>query len=135
MQWTEFYEHVQADPDIEGREVIIGKTLLDDYVIVRDLIRFRAGSRLCDVRVDSSAVGSYTWDTLRNAIFCTDTRQPLYHVTRIVGYFSRIENWNSGKLGELADRRAGDYRLPEDATGSTETNPDQAKGLTPKKSS
>ena len=31
---------------------------------------------------------------------------PLYHVTRIVGYFSRIENWNVSKLGELADRRA-----------------------------
>lgn len=28
----------------------------------------------------------------------------LTHVTRITGYFSRIEGWNKGKLGELKDR-------------------------------
>ncbi|PKK81670.1 MAG: hypothetical protein CVT47_01210 [Thermoplasmata archaeon HGW-Thermoplasmata-2] len=26
------------------------------------------------------------------------------HMTRITGYFSRIEGWNKGKLGELRDR-------------------------------
>ncbi|MDD5686619.1 MAG: anaerobic ribonucleoside-triphosphate reductase [Elusimicrobia bacterium] len=33
------------------------------------------------------------------------------HITRIVGYFSRIENWNKSKLGELRDRHNGDYRI------------------------
>jgi len=35
----------------------------------------------------------------------------LYHVSRIVGYNSRIENWNKSKLGELADRRMGNYAV------------------------
>ncbi|MCU0641225.1 MAG: anaerobic ribonucleoside-triphosphate reductase [Candidatus Margulisbacteria bacterium] len=26
------------------------------------------------------------------------------HITRITGYFSRVEGWNKGKKGELADR-------------------------------
>jgi len=26
-----------------------------------------------------------------------------------VGYFSRIDNWNLSKHGELADRQAGEY--------------------------
>jgi len=31
------------------------------------------------------------------------------HMTRIVGYFSRINNWNPSKVGELADRHNGSY--------------------------
>jgi len=33
----------------------------------------------------------------------------VYGMTRIVGYFSRIANWNKSKLGELKDREKGDY--------------------------
>jgi len=49
----------------------------------------------------------------------------VYGITRIVGYFSRINNWNRSKLGELRDRHRGDYSLrgltppaPSDVTGS-----------------
>lgn len=30
-------------------------------------------------------------------------------VTRIVGYYSKVHNWNSSKISELADRRKGNY--------------------------
>jgi len=33
----------------------------------------------------------------------------VYGITRIVGYYSRINNWNKSKLGELRDRRKGYY--------------------------
>lgn len=33
----------------------------------------------------------------------------VYNVTRIVGYYSRVQNWNSSKISELADRRKGNY--------------------------
>ncbi len=33
----------------------------------------------------------------------------LLGVTRIVGYYSRVANWNASKLGELVDRQAGNY--------------------------
>lgn len=36
----------------------------------------------------------------------------VYGLTRIVGYFSRITNWNKSKIGELRDRHAGHYALP-----------------------
>ncbi len=35
----------------------------------------------------------------------------VYGITRIVGYFSRISNWNKSKLGELDDRHKGNYSL------------------------
>jgi ribonucleoside-triphosphate reductase len=37
----------------------------------------------------------------------------VYGVTRIVGYYSRINNWNKSKLGELKDRHRGNYRVAE----------------------
>lgn len=33
----------------------------------------------------------------------------LFGITRIVGYLSRISNWNKSKIGELQDRHKGDY--------------------------
>lgn len=33
----------------------------------------------------------------------------LHGITRIVGYYSKIHNWNSSKISELADRRKGNY--------------------------
>jgi len=42
-----------------------------------------------------------------------DKREPrgLSHYTRIVGYYSQTHNWNNSKMGELADRHAGDYSI------------------------
>ena len=37
----------------------------------------------------------------------------LVTITRIVGYYSRVENWNKSKLGELEGRRRGDYALEQ----------------------
>ncbi len=35
----------------------------------------------------------------------------VYGLTRIVGYFSRLDNWNKSKKGELADRHKGNYKV------------------------
>ncbi|MCF6153883.1 MAG: anaerobic ribonucleoside-triphosphate reductase [Candidatus Brocadia sp.] len=35
----------------------------------------------------------------------------VYGISRIVGYFSRINNWNKSKIGELADRHRGNYSV------------------------
>jgi hypothetical protein len=34
---------------------------------------------------------------------------PMHGVTRIVGYYSRVHNWNKSKIGELRDRQNGQY--------------------------
>ena len=35
----------------------------------------------------------------------------IYGCSRVVGYFSRIDNRNDGKKAELRDRRKGNYKL------------------------
>ncbi|MDR0676730.1 MAG: anaerobic ribonucleoside-triphosphate reductase [Elusimicrobiota bacterium] len=32
-------------------------------------------------------------------------------ITRIIGYFSKTSNWNKSKIGELKDRRHGNYKV------------------------
>ncbi len=41
--------------------------------------------------------------------FCDS--ESVYGVSRVVGYFSRIQNWNKSKKGELKDRRKGNYSV------------------------
>lgn len=38
-------------------------------------------------------------------------KRNVYGITRIVGYFSRVNNWNRSKVGELKDRHKGDYAI------------------------
>ncbi len=33
------------------------------------------------------------------------------HMSRIVGYFSRVDNWNRSKQGELKARQSGNYKF------------------------
>lgn len=37
----------------------------------------------------------------------------VFGVTRIVGYYSRVNNWNGSKRAELTDRHQGSYKLRE----------------------
>ena len=35
----------------------------------------------------------------------------VYGMSRVVGYFSRIDNWNSSKKSEFKDRQKGIYKI------------------------
>ncbi|GAB63077.1 MAG: hypothetical protein DWB56_06845 [Candidatus Jettenia sp.] len=41
----------------------------------------------------------------------TGETEKLIGVTRIVGYYSRVQNWNKSKIGELRDRHKGNYAV------------------------
>ena len=38
----------------------------------------------------------------------------VYGISRVVGYFSRINNWNKSKQGEFKSRQKGDYDVSMD---------------------
>ncbi len=65
-------------------------------------------SRELSFAVSAEAIIRTPLDDLINAI-TTGKIINLHGVTRIVGYYSRINNWNSSKTAELADRRKGNY--------------------------
>ncbi|MBD3310269.1 hypothetical protein GF351_03560 [Candidatus Woesearchaeota archaeon] len=37
----------------------------------------------------------------------------VYGISRVVGYFSRIDNWNASKTAEFKDRQKGSYGLSD----------------------
>jgi len=54
------------------------------------------------------AIESNDWLTLKRQIV---QGKDVHQVTRVVGYYSRIENWNKSKLGELEGRHEGNYQI------------------------
>jgi hypothetical protein len=40
---------------------------------------------------------------------CIVQGKDVVHMSRVCGYFSRINNWNKSKQGELKDRQKGSY--------------------------
>lgn len=104
MQLDQFFNAVEQHPVLEG--LSIEKDGNEGRFAIR-----HTESRLVTV-VPASDVLEVEWPVLEEIL--TGQREPhvLYHMTRVVGYFSRTENWNKSKLGELADRHAGDYALP-----------------------
>lgn len=35
----------------------------------------------------------------------------VFGISRVVGYYSIIDNWNSSKIAEFRDRQKGNYRV------------------------
>lgn len=54
-----------------------------------------------EIHVNYDAIAKNDWDTIRGVTVCGKNVQ---HITRVTGYFTFIEGWNKGKIGELRDR-------------------------------
>ncbi len=101
MTISDFFATVNADPDLTGID------MAHDTVTVKDEAGYYTTFHAC-------VILELPWATLREYAVGTKMLEPLYHVTRVVGYFSRIENWNKSRLAELKDRRKGNYEVPAD---------------------
>lgn len=106
MDINHFVASVEEHPDLEG--VGIGK---NGDGLPEVVIRHKPSQLM--TCFPAGAIEKADWQTLLDVL--SGRREPvvLQHMTRVVGYFSRIENWNKSKLGELADRQAGAYALAE----------------------
>lgn len=60
------------------------------------------------VHVAYSEMDDLSWDTIYR--FVMDGRN-VVHMTRVVGYFSKVQNWNPSKIGERKDRGQGNYEV------------------------
>ena len=60
------------------------------------------------VFVDSAELPNLDWADVRKAAVAG---RDVTHMTRIVGYYSHTHNWNPSKIGELKDRRKGQYKI------------------------
>ena len=63
------------------------------------------------MRLPIDAIKKAGWEILSDVIAGKQEASVLQHMTRVVGYYSRIENWNISKLGELRDIQEGNYEV------------------------
>ncbi len=107
MKFDEFWAIMDENKELEIADVSEGKTPEQDALVIRNNTTKRHYSvsvpRLAEVRKDELLS---LFKGQREAL-------ELVTITRIVGYYSHVENWNRSKLGELEDRRRGSYALEE----------------------
>jgi hypothetical protein len=94
----------------EHHSLHFGRGPRDDriYVIYLGPDKARVGWEL-----DPATIREHSWETLSAVL--TGKRRPeiMSHLTRIVGYYSNMRNWNPSKLAEARDRARGAYVVPE----------------------
>ena len=103
MDGPEFYRQVNTHPHLEWLGVRENYEDLGEVVIIADTANDRKYA------LTGRSILDTDWEQLEAVL--TSQREALIMtgVSRIVGYFSRIKNWNRSKVGELRDRHAGDY--------------------------
>lgn len=108
MNGREFFDLVNSHDDLEIIKLVQGATPKDDRV----LIQMKRG---IVTEFPLSEIIAHEWHEL--LAIMTGTREPkvMTHITRIVGYFSQVNNWNRSKIAELKDRHKGDYGVSEPA--------------------
>lgn len=105
----DFFDKINSDNRLEGVNIVVVDKLEDCEFVVKD--KETGVHSFLSITV----IVSNEWKILRELMIGERNPLPIYHVSRIVGYFSRIENWNPSKLGELEDRRKGNYTIPEES--------------------
>ena len=105
MNGMTFYNSIISDDRFSWLGVQAGAAPADDVAYV-------ANRRGVKFEINISAIKDTPWDHLEAML--TEQRDPrvMTHITRIVGYYSQLQNWNASKLAELHDRHKGNYSVP-----------------------
>ncbi|MCC8165606.1 MAG: anaerobic ribonucleoside-triphosphate reductase [Planctomycetes bacterium] len=104
MEMTSFFDAVQNHPELEGIGIDTcqeGKTSV--------IVKYTKNDLMTKLPVE--AIEESEWGILEDVLTGQREPQVLQHMTRVVGYFSRVENWNKSKVGELKDRQKGNYAV------------------------
>jgi hypothetical protein len=100
MDALELFDLVENDELLEG----VG---INDGMIV---IKCPEANDL-KTSIPMAALADVEWGTLRSVLVGEREPDILKHMSRVVGYFSNVANWNRSKIGELKDRQRGNYAV------------------------
>lgn len=101
MELGAFFDAVESDPVMCGAHIDTDKQeIAVEHLLTRHLSIFSVRTVL-----------EQPWDTLRAIIVEDREAQVLTHMSRVIGYYSRTDNWNPSKKAELRDRQKGNYAL------------------------
>ena len=101
MTVTDFYNKIEKHEELEG----MGINEENAEVIVKHKV---SGVK---TRLALETINDHDWDLIEEVLTCKRDAHSLTHMSRVVGYYSMINNWNKSKLGELKDRQKGNYAV------------------------
>jgi hypothetical protein len=108
MNMTELVDLVESNPLFE-----LFLTTSKAGGVEQKAVAIKHGeSKLCTV-IPLGVLGTITRQEMEDILTGKREPQVLIHRARIVGYYSRVDNWNLSKMAELRDRWKGKYKLPE----------------------
>jgi len=105
MDIKEFKTKLEASKDLSG----VGMQFNEDKSLKNLIIKHNPTN--LEVKIPADAVVQADWGTLHDVMIGKREPSVLQHMTRVVGYYSKIENWNASKIGELKDRQSGNYEV------------------------
>lgn len=109
MSGREFFANVDGHAELEWLGARENETTGAGEVLIRHIA---SGAKHV---VNVSAILENTWEEIEVVLTGKRPAKMMTHLTRIVGYYSRLQNWNKSKMAELRDRHAGDYAVAEPA--------------------
>lgn len=109
---AEFWHFVESREDVKVHGMVEAEDPKDDAVIFGLTgipARTNTGWMIVSMHPTETLFHSLeTWTEIFNG---ERDLKIMKHFTRIVGYYSELNNWNMSKIAELADRRRGHYEL------------------------
>jgi hypothetical protein len=105
MSGKGFYQFVTSHPYLRLLDSVFGETPAGDYV------KIGCTKNNSVFALSPEAIRTADQETLEAVLLGERPPQIMKHVTRIVGYYSMLNNWNGSKLAELNDRHKGDYAV------------------------
>jgi hypothetical protein len=106
MDGHEFYASVVAHKDL----IWLGAKTNTQGVDCAYIATRRLGSV---TEIPIAAIKDHDWDTWQSLALGLRPAKIMKYITRIVGYYSELHNWNPSKIAELHDRHNGTYSVPE----------------------
>ncbi len=111
-----FVDIVEATENLEiiGTRVLSDTAIPDEVFVLKDhnkedgiegrYVEVSISEIIRTIYSDSSLTSLDRAQQMSSAILCERSDIVLHGITRIVGYYSRVTNWNKSKRGELRDR-------------------------------
>lgn len=109
MKLTDFALNVEGNKDL----VLTGVESEDNNVVI--FVQYKPTGQYTKLPLD--VIIKYDWEVLEPVLLFKQEPDNLVHISRVVGYYSRIENWNKSKVGELRDRQKGNYVISGNLEG------------------
>ena len=109
MTPEQFFDLVESHEELQGLSIEVNKDGVAQFVVLHTPSHLKTvvtGTELD--RLDNTPKNT---QTLIDILVGKQEPKVLFHLTRVVGYYSRTDNWNASKIGELADRHAGNYAI------------------------